>query len=136
MMNATDFLKSSSKFSREVMYCSPCLLTEVVTIGASSCSTCFENQCSGILTPNVFSPGATFSATQLLFFFRMMVNGPGSLLIHSAAFPFTMQHSFIHSLDGAMTENGASFLFFSFLIFATAFLSCALQPIPYTVSVG
>src|SRR3989338_1437973 len=130
MMKSTPFFMSSSRSSREVMYPSPCLLTEVVTMGISSSDTCFANQWLGMRTPRVASQGATSFATHFPFFASMSVRGPGSFSTHSFPFSPTSRHLPIHSLEGAMTENGASFLSLSLLIFLTEEELRALHPMP------
>ncbi len=65
--------------SIDVIYFSPEMFAEVVTTGMFNSSTSLENKWSGILTPKVFKPRFTFSATHLALSSTTRVYGPGRI---------------------------------------------------------
>src|SRR3989338_5415231 len=66
-MNSTASPIEESMSSKEVMYSSPLLLTDVVTRGIPDSDTIWLIQWFGILTPMVLKPGFTFFDTHFLF---------------------------------------------------------------------
>src|SRR3989338_6430431 len=109
------------------------MLAEVVISGMFNFAAISLIQWSGILTPRVPFPRLVSLQTALLFFkVRINVKGPGNFLSHlliSILFGES-QLSFIHSMLGAITDNGLSFCCFIVLSLLTASHDIALQPMP------